>query len=122
MVCFVSASFVAGWRVSVDNTTFSSIIIQWTNLTSLQNHHVSHYIVLLYRTNGSALMNKVTPGNRLTTEIDGLVHSTNYTVEVFGVDEVGQPYKTPTVNSSTKKSKKLSSWFHFFFVIIIFTI
>ena len=60
-------------------------------------------------------MNKVTPGNRLTTEIDGLVHSTNYTVEVFGVDEVGQPYKTPTVNSSTKKSKKLNLWFQLFF-------
>ena len=69
-------------------------------------------------------MNKVTPGNRLTTEIDGLVHSTNYTVGVFGVDEVGQPYKAPTVNSSTMESKNVHGLFfqsHLHYFIIICT-
>ena len=101
---FLQAPLLSGWNVTVHNTTFSSMSLQWTNLTNILNRQVRHYIVLLNRNNGSALANKVTRGNQLTTEITGLKHSTNYTLEIFGIDELGNPYRTPEVATRTKNS------------------
>lgn len=50
---------------------------------------------------------EVQDGSRLSAEIDGLVHSTNYGVTVFGVDERGQLYKTIEVNATTRNSKNV---------------
>ncbi|KAL9953500.1 hypothetical protein ACROYT_G040923 [Oculina patagonica] len=97
-----SATELPGWTVSVDNTTSTSIFIQWANLTSLLNSQVLHYIILLNGTNGNALTHEITDGNVLHTEISGLKHSTNYSVKVVGVDERGRPYKTLEVNATTK--------------------
>ena len=55
----------------------------------------------------NTLAYEVTDGSRLSTEIDGLKHRTNYEVTVFGVDELGVPYKTLEVNATTKNSKKV---------------
>ncbi|XP_078355036.1 uncharacterized protein LOC144639618, partial [Oculina patagonica] len=96
------ATVLPGWTVSVDNTTSTSIFIQWANLTSLLNSQVLHYIILLNGTNGNALTHEITDGNVLHTEISGLKHSTNYSVKVVGVDERGRPYKTLEVNATTK--------------------
>ena len=103
---FPSAPLLPGWPVTVDNITSTSIYIHWTNLTSYLGRPVQEYIVLLNRKNDSALAHKVTHGNQLSTEITGLMHLTNYTVEVFGVDEQGQPYRTPAVNTRTKKGNE----------------
>ena len=92
--------------MTAENTTFASIFIQWKNLTSHLGRHIREYIVLLNRNNDSALAHKVTHGDQLNMEISGLVHSTNYTVEVFGVDEGGQPYRTLAVNTRTKNSNE----------------
>lgn len=96
-----------GWTVSVDNTTSTSILIQWANLTSLINRQVLHYIVLLNGTDGNALAYEVTDGSRLSSEIGGLKYSTNYGATVFGVHEGGRPYKTLEVNATTKNSKNV---------------
>ena len=103
---FLQAPLLSGWNVTVHNTTFSSMFVQWTNLTNILNRQVRHFIVLLNRNNGSALANKVARGNQLTTEIIGLKHSTNYTLEVFGIDERGNPYRTPEVDTRTQNSKE----------------
>lgn len=55
----------------------------------------------------NTLAYEVTDGSRLSTEIDGLKHRTNYEVTVFGVDELGGPYKTLEVKATTKNSKKI---------------
>ena len=91
----------------MDNTTSTSISVQWANLTSLINRKVLHYIISLNETNVNTLAYEVTDGSRLSTEIDGLKHRTNYEVTVFGVDELGVPYKTLEVNATTKNSKKV---------------
>ena len=101
-----SAPLLSGWRVTVANATSSSISIQWTNLTSLVSRQARNYIVFLNRDNESALASKITYGNQLTTEITGLSHSTNYTVLVIGVDELGQPYRSMVVNATTQESKE----------------
>ena len=108
---FLQAPLLSGWNVTVHNTTLSSMFVQWTNLTNILNRHVRHYIVLLNRNSGSALANKVARGNQLTTEITGLKHSTNYTLEVFGIDELGNPYRTPEVDTRTQNSKENNDYY-----------
>ncbi|KAJ7356094.1 hypothetical protein OS493_027021 [Desmophyllum pertusum] len=97
-----SATVLPGWTVSADNITSTSILIQWTNLTSLLNHRVLYYVIRLNRTNGNALIQRIAQENTLNTEVGGLGRSTNYRVDVFGVDELGRPYRTLTVNATTK--------------------
>ena len=89
------AQVLYGWNLTVVNTAFSSILIRWTNLTSLINRKVGHYIVFLNRRNNSVTLHQVVNGDQLTTEINGIAHLTNYTVEVVGIDTLQRPYKTP---------------------------
>lgn len=111
----LSATEIPGWTVAADNATSDSIEIKWTNLTSLLNHLVRHYIIRLNRTNASAVAHEIADGNKLKTEIDGLQHSTKYRVEVFGVDDLGRTYKTLEATARTKNSKEVCccSFIHF---------
>ncbi len=93
------------WRVSADKGT-TSILIQWTNLTSLLNRQVHYYITFLNRTDGNALAHKSTDGKILSAEIDDLQHSTTYRVELFGVDELCRPYRNLEMMATTKKRKE----------------
>lgn len=94
----------SGWTVAAGNGT-TSLLVHWTNLTSLLNRQVRHYIILLNGTDGNPLAHKITDGKTLNTEVDGLKHSTTYRVQVFGVDELGRSYTTVEVISTTEKSK-----------------
>ena len=95
-----------GWNLTVENTTFSSILIRWTNLTNVLNRKVGHYVVFLKRRNNSVTLHQVVNGDQLTTEINGLIHSTNYSVEVVGIDTMGKPYKTPSEVTMTANCKR----------------
>ena len=95
-----------GWNLTVENTTFSSILIRWTNLTNVLNRKVGHYVVFLNRRNHSVSLHQVVDGDQLTTEINGLTYSTNYTVEVVGIDAMGKPYKTPSEATMTANRKR----------------
>ena len=105
------AQVLYGWNLTVVKTIFSSILIRWANLTSLLNRKVGHYVVFLNRRNNSVAFHQVVNGDQLTTKINGLNHLTNYTVEVFGIDTLGKPYKTPseaimTANRTSKYFKQ----------------
>ena len=95
-----------GWNLTVENTTFSSILIRWTNLTNVLNRKVGHYVVFLNRRNNTVTLHQVVNGDQLTTEINGLTYSTNYSVEVVGVDTMGKPYKTPSEATMTANRKR----------------
>ena len=102
------AQVLYGWNLTVVNTTFSSILIRWANLTSLLcNRKVGHYVVFLNRRNNSVAFHQVVDGDQLTMEIKGLTHLTNYTVEVVGIDTQRKPYKTPSeaIMTANRKSK-----------------
>ena len=100
------AQMRSGWNLTVENTNISSILIRWTNLTTILNRQVGHYVVFLNRRNNSVSLHQVVDGDRLTTEIKGLTHSTNYTVEVVGIDTMGKPYKTPSEATMTANRKR----------------
>ena len=106
-----------GWNLTVENTTFSSILIRWTNLTKVLNRKVGHYIVFLNRRNNTVTLHQVVNGDQLTTEINGLTYSTNYSVEVVGIDTMGKPYKTPSEATMTANRKRRNAkifWFCLF--------
>ena len=95
-----------GWNFTVENATISSILIRWTNLTNVLNRKVGHYVVFVNRRNNSVSLYQVVDGDQLTMEINGLTHSTNYTVEVVGTDTMGKPYKTPSEATMTENPKR----------------
>lgn len=95
------AQMPRGWNLTVESTTFSSILIRWTNLTNVLNRKVGHYIVFVNKRNNSVSLHQILDGDQLTTEINRLFHSTNYTVEVVGIDTMGKPYKTPSEATMT---------------------
>ena len=109
-----------GWNLTVENTTFSSIFIRWTNLTNVLNRKVGHYVVFLNRRNNSVSLHQVVDGDQLTTEINGLTYSTNYTVEVVGIDAMGTPYKTPQEATTTanRKRRNATVFFSFFLFLV----
>ena len=111
-----------GWNLTVENTTFSSILIRWTNLTNVLNRKVRHYIVFLNRRNNSVTLHQIVSGDRSTTEINGLTHSTNYSVEVVGIDTVGKPYKTPSEATMTTNRKRGSAFVVVFVVFFFLSI
>ena len=113
------AQMLFGWNLTVENTTFSSILIRWTNLTNVLNRKVGHYVVFLNRRNNSVSLHQVVDGDQLTTEINGLTYSTNYTVEVVGIDTMGKPYKTPQEATMTanRKRRNVTVFFFFFFLV-----
>ena len=113
-----------GWNLTVENTTFSSILIRWTNLTNVLSSKVRQYIVFLNRRNNSVTLHQVVNGDQLTTEINGLTHSTNYSVEVVGIDTMGKPYKTPSEATMTTNRKRGSAFVVvvvvvFFYVLVL---
>ena len=108
-----------GWNLTLENTTFSSILIRWTNLTNVLNRKVRHYIVFLNRRNNSVTLHQIVSGDQLTTEIKGLTHSTNYSVEVVGIDTMGKPYKTPSEATKTANRKRGNAFFFIFLFLWI---
>ena len=101
------------------NTTYSSITVQWTNLTTIIRRQVRNYIIIVNITNGSTLAHKVTNGSQLAIDITGLMPSEIYTVEVFGVDNLGQTYKSLAVNATTKNSKNIDSSELIFVIVLL---
>ena len=114
------AQMIFGWNLTVENTTFSSILIRWTNLTNVLNRKVGHYVVFLNRRNNTVTLHQVVNGDQLTTEINGLTYSTNYSVEVVGVDTMGKPYKTPSEATMTANRKRETPLFFCFCFVFVF--
>ena len=115
------AQMLFGWNLTVANITFSSILIRWTNLTNVLNRKVRHYVVFLNRRNNTVTLHQVVNGDQLTTEINGLTYSTNYSVEVVGVDTMGKPYKTPSEATMTANRKRETPlFFCFCFCLFVF--
>ena len=112
------AQVLYGWNLTVVKTTFSSILIRWANLTSLLNRKVGQYVVFLNRRNNTVTLHQVVDGDQLTTEIKGLTYSTNYSVEVVGVDTMGKPYKTPSEATMTANRKGETPLFFFVFAFL----
>ena len=107
LVVFFLAPVLPGWNLTISNETFSSFSVQWTNLTALLGSQVQHFIVLLKssKNNNGRMVHKIVNGREDKTEMTGLLSSSQYTIEVFGIDQMGQPYRTLEVHARTLTGK-----------------
>lgn len=101
---YLSALLKANWSLSVRNTTMSSLLIHWQDLTPLINKRVVHYITLIRNKNGGDVSNTtVVNGNTTQANITRLSSYTEYKVSVIGVSIDGQPYTSSNVTVWTKE-------------------
>ena len=107
LVVFFLAPVLTGWNLTISNETFSSFSVQWTNLTALLGSQVQHFIVLRKssKNNNVIMVHKIVNGREDKTEMTGLLSSSQYTMEVFGIDLMGQPYRTLEVHARTLTGK-----------------
>lgn len=97
VICFSlvsSAILVAGWNLTILNADSTSFILQWSGLDVNVNRRAGFYLIEVKSAERVLLAVETVPGNTSSTDIKGLSPSSTYRVVIFGVDEIGQPYKS----------------------------
>ena len=105
-MCQLLAIPVLGWNVTILNLTSTNSNLQWTKLFTVVNQYAKFYIVEVKSVQGTVLNVLTISGNITSTVIKGLKPSTAYRVGVFGIDSVGQPYKSLESVTITKEGKR----------------
>ena len=95
-----------GWNVSIFNLTSTNVHLQWTKLYSVVNQYAKFYITEVKSVQGTVLTLETVPGYATSMVIKGLEPSSKYRVGVFGIDSVGQPYKSLESVFTTKEGKR----------------
>ena len=95
-----------GWNVTIFNLTSTSFSLQWTKLYSVVNQDANFYLTEVKSVQGTVLTLETVPGNITSTIIKGLGPSSKYRVGVFGINSVGQPYKSLENVITTKEGKR----------------
>ena len=70
------------------------------------NQYANFYLIEVKSVQGTVLTLETVPGNITSTIIKGLEPSSKYRVGVFGIDSVGQPYKSLESVITTKEGKR----------------
>ena len=96
---------VSGWNVTVLDAVATSLTLQWTSLYTETNRVASFYLILIKGTEGSALAVEIVSGSILIVTVNGLKPSARYRVGIYGIDGVGQSYKSQESLASTTKGK-----------------
>jgi len=99
------AMVVSGWNVTIFDLAFTSFNLNWTELPAVVNQSAKFYLVEIKSIQGTILAVETVPGNVISTVIEGLSPSTKYRVSVFGVDSIGQPYKSLETTITTTAGK-----------------
>lgn len=97
---------VLGWNVTIFNLSSTNFNLQWTKLYSVVNQHANFYIIEVKSVQGTVLNLETVPGNITSTVIKGLKPTSKYRVGVFGIDSVGQPYKSLESITTTKEGRR----------------
>ena len=94
---------VSGWNVTVLEALDTSFTLQWTRRNTKTDRVASYYVILIKSMEGSLLAMEMVSGSTSTATINGLRPSAKYRVILYGVDGVGQSYKSQESQASTTK-------------------
>ena len=91
--------------MTVLDAVATSFTLQWTSLYTKTNRVASFYVILIKSTEGSVLAVEIVSGSTLSVTVNGLKPSARYRVGLYGIDGVGQSYKSQENLASTTKGK-----------------
>ena len=69
------------------------------------NKYANFYIIEVKSVQGTVLTLETVPGNTTSTVIKGLKPFFKYRVGVFGIDSIGQPYKSLEIDTTTLEGR-----------------
>ena len=101
---FLSAQEVSGWNTNIQNLTDRSLHAQWPALTSEISQPVKAYIAHVSWQNGDGgheETGKILLSNVTSATIGGLDGFSDYSLLIFAIDALGNPYKSSVTNVKT---------------------
>ena len=101
---FLSAQEVSGWNTNIQNLTDRSLHAQWPALTSEISQPVKAYIAHVSWQNGhggNEETGKILLSNVTSATIGGLDGFSDYSLLIFAIDALGNPYKSSVTNVKT---------------------
>ena len=110
---FLSAQEVSGWNANIQNLTDRSLHAQWPALTREISQPVKAYIAHVSWQNGHGgheETGKILLSNVTSATIGGLDGFSDYSVLIFAIDALGNPYKSSVTNVKTLEG---GEWFFY---------
>ena len=101
--CLFLAFPLGNWRVSIDNTSTTSIRFSWQNLQTLVGQQTSHYFIFVKDSYGRSLNEYIVPGNTISHVVSGLTAYSEYRLSVAGVNYSGNAYNTTEITAWTEE-------------------
>ena len=95
---------MSSWNVSIDNKTATSMGVSWKNLSRLLSQNILHYLTVIKSGNGSIVSGNILQGNTTSDVLYGLSPYMEYRLNVLGVNDNGNVYKTSEVTEWTEES------------------
>ena len=95
---------MSSWNVSIDNKTATSMGVSWKNLSALLSQNIPHFLSVIKSGNGSIVSGNILQGNTTYDVFYGLSPYMEYRLNVLGVNDNGNVYKTSEVTEWTEES------------------
>ena len=95
---------MSNWIVSIDNKTATSMRVSWKNLSALLSRNILHYLTVIKSGNGSIVSGNILKGNTTSDVFYGLSPYIEYRLNVLGVNDNGNVYKSSEVTEWTDES------------------
>ena len=95
---------MSSWNVSIDNKTATSMGVSWKNLSALLSQSIPHFLSVIKSGNGSIVSGNILQGNTTSDVLYGLSPYMEYRLNVLGVNDNGNVYKTSEVTEWTEES------------------
>lgn len=92
-----------GWNVTAVDASQTSITIQWPKLTNVFGNLIRSYIVVVESTYGEKVAGNIVSPDFTSIEVDGLNTTTEYRVFAVVLDDLGQPFRSSPVLTSTEE-------------------
>ena len=92
---------LGNWRISVDNTSTTSIRFSWQNLQTLVGQQTSYYFIFVKDSYGRGLKEYIVPGNTISHVVSGLTAYREYRLSVAGVNYSGNAYNSTEITAWT---------------------